>query len=194
METLHKLRGGLERLNGWVDKVAVNLSWIMLLIITLLNIVQVFYRYVLNNALSWSEEASLWMMVWITFLMLPVAYHRGLNISMMFFRDRLNKNRLEYLIRCCFHLVVIVIAVVCFDQAWKMYKGGFRIEMPALEITKAWVYVIMPPAWLLLIIAAAGQFFRDFIGILSPETARTAEEAEEELLAGDAAVEGGARS
>lgn len=190
METLKKLGAFLDKLNDWVGKVAVNLAWVMLLAITLLNIAQVFYRYVLNDALSWSEEVSLWMMVWITFLMLPVAYHRGLNISMMFFRDKLKKNRSEYIIRCFFHIIVIVIAIVCFDQAWQMYKGGFRIELPALEVTKAWVYAIMPPAWLLLIIAATGQFFRDLIGILSPETAQAVEEIEEARIE-DAAVEGG---
>lgn len=191
METLMKMGAFLDKINGWVGKVAVNLAWLMLLAITLLNIAQVFYRYVLNDALSWSEEVSLWMMVWITFLMLPVAYHRGLNISMMFFRDKLKKNRFEYITRCFFHIIIIVIAVVCFDQAWQMYKGGFRIELPALEVTKAWVYAIMPPAWLLLIVAAAGQFFRDLIGIFSPETAQAAEEIEEEPSIEDAVVEGG---
>jgi len=194
MTALEKLGHALEKLNSWVEKVAINMAWVMLLIITLLNIIQVFYRYVLNNALSWSEEASLWMMVWITFLMLPVAYYRGLNISMMFFRDRLNKNRLEYIIRCMFHIIVIVIAVVCFDQAWKMFKGGFRIELPALEVTKAWVYAIMPPAWLLLITAAVGKFLKDFLGIISPEAARAAEEQDDEPELEDAVVEGGVQS
>ncbi len=96
MKTLLNVKLILGKVNDLVDKVAVNLTWMMLLAITLLNIVQVFYRYVLNNALSWSEEASLWMMVWITFIILPLAYRRGLNISMMFFRDKLGRNRIEY--------------------------------------------------------------------------------------------------
>lgn len=185
METLRKLGHILDRINGVVEKIAVNMAWVMLLAITLLNIVQVFYRYVLNNALSWSEEASLWMMVWITFAILPVAYHKGLNISMMFFRDMLKKNRIEYIVRCLFHLIVIVIAVVCLDQAWQMYKGGSRIELPALEVSKAWVYAVMPPAWLFLILAALGGMIKDFIGLLDPEAARASEEID------DAVAEGG---
>ena len=58
MKTLLNVKPVLGKVNDLVEKVSVNLSWIMLLAITLLNIVQVFYRYVLNNALSWSEEAS----------------------------------------------------------------------------------------------------------------------------------------
>lgn len=186
MEALRKLGIILDRINGGVEKIAVNLAWVMLLAITLLNIVQVFYRYVLNNALSWSEEASLWMMVWITFVILPVAYHKGLNISMMLFRDMLKKNRVEYIIRCFFHLIVIVIAVVCLDQAWQMYQGGSRIELPALEVSKAWVYAVMPPAWIFLILAALGAMIRDFIGILDPEAARVREVAAETAAAGGA--------
>ncbi len=184
MELLRKLGLVLDRVNDGVEKVAVNMAWVMLLSITLLNIIQVFYRYVLNNALSWSEEASLWMMVWITFVIMPVAYHKGLNISMMFFRDMLKKSRLEYIIRCLFHVIVIVIAVICFDQAWQMYKGGSRIELPALEISKAWVYAVMPPAWLFLILAALGGMIRDLIGILDPEAARLREDAVESAIAG----------
>jgi TRAP-type C4-dicarboxylate transport system permease small subunit len=186
MELLRKIGLVLERINEWVEKVAVNMAWVMLFVITMLNIVQVFYRYVLNNALSWSEEASLWMMVWITFVIMPVAYHRGLNISMMFFRDMLKKNRLEFIIRCVFHAIVIVIAVVCFDQAWQMYQGGSRIELPALEISKAWVYAIMPPAWLFLILAALGGMIRDLIGLVDPQAARLREDAAESASAGGA--------
>ena len=187
MESLRKIGVFLDRINGVVEKIAVNMAWVMLLAITLLNIVQVFYRYVLNNALSWSEEASLWMMVWITFVILPVAYHKGLNISMMLFRDMLKKNRFEFIIRCLFHCIVITIAVVCFYQAWIMYKGGFRIELPALEVSKAWVYAIMPPAWLLLILAALSGVAKDFIGVIDPKAARAGE------MVGEVSAEGGSQ-
>lgn len=172
MTVLNKVTAILHMINGWVEKLAVNLAWVMLFCITILNIVQVFYRYVLNDALSWTEEASLWMMVWITFIIIPVAYHKSLNISMMFFRDMLKKNRVEYIIRCFFHVVVIVIAVVCLNQAWMMFKGGYRIELPALEVSKAWVYAVMPPAWFLLISTAIEKLLVDMQGIIDPLAAR----------------------
>jgi TRAP-type C4-dicarboxylate transport system permease small subunit len=40
-------------------------------------LVQVFFRYVLNNALPWPEEAARFMMLWMTGLMAPTAYRRG---------------------------------------------------------------------------------------------------------------------
>jgi TRAP-type C4-dicarboxylate transport system permease small subunit len=65
-----------------------------------------------------------------------------------------------------------------------MYKGGSRIELPALEISKAWVYAVMPPAWLFLILAALGGMIRDLIGILDPDAARLREDAVESAIAG----------
>lgn len=161
----------LGKINSPVELITTNLSWIMLLTITVLNIIQVFYRYVLNDALSWTEEASLWILVWITFLILPVAYRKGLNISMMFFRDLLKRNCFEYILRCVFHIIVLVTAIVCFDQSWTMYKGGNRLELPALEVSKAYVYIVMPPAWIMLILVIIECLFKDLSDIFNTETA-----------------------
>jgi len=38
--------------------------------------VQVFFRYVLNHSLFWSEELARFLLVWLTFLGASVAYHR----------------------------------------------------------------------------------------------------------------------
>jgi len=171
MAIYNKLISILGKINSVVEWVAINLSWIMLFIITILNIVQVFYRYVLNDALSWAEEASLWMLVWMTFAMLPVAYRKGQNISMMFFRDLLKRNRFEYILRCVFHIIVLIIAIVCLDQSWAMYKGGDRLELPALEISKAYVYMVMPPAWIMLALVVVESFFKDASGIFNQQAA-----------------------
>ena len=38
--------------------------------------VQVFFRYVLNQSLFWSEELARYLLVWLTFLGASCAYHR----------------------------------------------------------------------------------------------------------------------
>jgi len=184
METSNKLISLLSSVNSKVEWICTNISWVLLFAITMLNIVQVFYRYVLNDALSWTEEASLWMMVWISFVILPVAYRKGLNISMMLFRDMLKRNRFEYTIRCVYHVIVLVISLVCLNQAWIMYMGGYRLELPALEISKAWVYIIMPPAWVLLILMVVEGFFKDFSGVIDPNAAQKREDVNKTALAG----------
>ena len=44
-------------------------------------LLQVFNRFVLNNSLTWSEEAQIFCHVWIVFLGIPIAYRRGAHLS-----------------------------------------------------------------------------------------------------------------
>ena len=46
---------------------------------------QVFWRYVLNNALPWPEEAARFLMLWATGLMIGTAFRRGGFVSIELF-------------------------------------------------------------------------------------------------------------
>ena len=58
------------RVGRWVAIVAIGLMVLAILI-------QVFFRYVLNNALPWPDEAARFAMLWMTGLIAPMAYRRG---------------------------------------------------------------------------------------------------------------------
>ena len=74
------LRGLLWPFQTWNDFVLPIGRWISIVAIALMVLViliQVFYRYLLNNALPWPDEAARFMMLWMTGLMAPVAFRRG---------------------------------------------------------------------------------------------------------------------
>jgi len=54
---------------------AVGIVAIALMVIAIL--IQVFFRYVLDNALPWPDEAARFCMLWMTGLMAPTAFRRG---------------------------------------------------------------------------------------------------------------------
>ena len=54
---------------------AIGVVAVALMVVAIL--VQVFYRYVLNNALPWPDEAARFCMLWMTGLMAPTAFRRG---------------------------------------------------------------------------------------------------------------------
>jgi TRAP-type transport system small permease protein len=54
---------------------AFGIAAIAMMVIAIL--LQVFFRYVLNDALSWPDEAARFMMLWLTGLVAPAAYRRG---------------------------------------------------------------------------------------------------------------------
>lgn len=74
------LLGLLKPFQIWNDTVLQLGRWLSIAAIALMVLailVQVFFRYVLNNALPWPDEAARFMMLWLTGLMAPMAYRRG---------------------------------------------------------------------------------------------------------------------
>lgn len=54
---------------------AIGVVAVALMVVAIL--VQVFFRYALNNALPWPDEAARFCMMWMTGLMAPTAFRRG---------------------------------------------------------------------------------------------------------------------
>lgn len=64
------INGALLAFGRWIGAVCLGLMVVAIL-------TQVFFRYILNNALPWPEEASRFLMLWSTALMAPTAFRRG---------------------------------------------------------------------------------------------------------------------
>lgn len=74
------LHGLLKPFQLWNDAVLPIGRWISIVAISLMVLailIQVFFRYALNNALPWPDEAARFMMLWLTGLMAPIAFRRG---------------------------------------------------------------------------------------------------------------------
>jgi TRAP-type transport system small permease protein len=67
---LGAINAALLALGRWLGATCVALMVVIILL-------QVFFRYVLNNALPWPEEAARFLMLWMTGLMAPTAFRRG---------------------------------------------------------------------------------------------------------------------
>lgn len=74
------LHGLLKPFQLWNDTILPIGRWISIVAIALMVVailIQVFFRYVLNSALPWPDEAARFMMLWLTGLMAPMAFRRG---------------------------------------------------------------------------------------------------------------------
>ncbi len=67
----------LQRLNTGLLAVGRVLAIAALALMVCFILGQVFFRYVLNDAPNWTEEAARFGMLWMTGLMAPVAYRQG---------------------------------------------------------------------------------------------------------------------
>lgn len=67
----------IAAINTFVLRIGRNLAWIALALMVFVILLQVFFRYVLNNALAWPDEAARFLMLWMTGLVAGSAYRWG---------------------------------------------------------------------------------------------------------------------
>jgi TRAP-type C4-dicarboxylate transport system permease small subunit len=68
---------GLAKLNGALLALGRWLGALLLALMVAAILAQVWYRYVIGNALAWPDEAARFLMLWMTGLMAPTAFRRG---------------------------------------------------------------------------------------------------------------------
>ena len=146
---------GLTNGLGGVNAVLLTLGrWLgasCVALMVVLILAQVFFRYVLGNALPWPAEASRFLMLWMTGLMAPTALRRGgfVSIEMLV---RLLPRRASALVSLVLLALSLLVLVVGFKIGWSEVTGlGGRfttdsLSVPALDFS-GWVKV--PKSWMM---------------------------------------------
>jgi TRAP-type transport system small permease protein len=143
---LAMLNGALLALGRWIGAVCLGLMVVAILM-------QVFYRYVLNNALPWPEEASRFLMLWSTGLMAPTAFRRGgfVAIDMVI---RLLPRAVATGLSVFLMAVTILVLWIALGIGWSEVTGlGGRFETDSLrvpvtfDLAAPWMKV--PKSWMM---------------------------------------------
>lgn len=71
----------LPPLVGWLNKALASICTVLLAGILGTVLVQVFMRYIVNSPLTWSDEATRLLLVWLTFLGAVLTYRLGTQIA-----------------------------------------------------------------------------------------------------------------
>ncbi len=150
-------------LNRWIEYLLFGLGFSMAVIVA----VQVFFRYVLNQSLFWSEELARFMLVWLTFLGASVAYHRGVHpgIDMLYTRLPAAWQRLTavfvHLVSIAFFVVMIVYGV--------QFSYFVRLQIsPALYLPKWIIFAIIPVSGVILLMHALAFLLQEIRGRGTP--------------------------
>jgi TRAP-type transport system small permease protein len=142
---LGRINGALLALGRWIGATCLGLMVIAIL-------AQVFFRYVMNSALAWPEEASRFLMLWSTGLMAPTAFRRGgfVAIDMVV---RLLPRLVATALSVVLMAVTILVLWISLGMGWSEVTGiGGRFETDSLWIPtnlglSAWMKV--PKGWMM---------------------------------------------
>ena len=190
--------GGLAGIVRWYTSAMMFFGCSMLAAIVVIMGCQVFFRYVLNDSIIWAEEMCRYLLIWITFLFLGIAYERGELISLTLVLRRVPK---------WLHLTLTTIAhVASFATLGVLIWYGFAFAevnsiqtLPAFDFIWAalidpkeeanlsswWLYASIPVGAILLTLHLAAGFALKVRHILADEPVYP-EDIAEEISAGEA--------
>ena len=153
----------LENINTFVLRIGRQIAWIAILLMVVVIIVQVFFRYVLNNALPWPDEVARFLMLWMTGLIAPSAYRWGGFVSI----DMLERFLPKILSNILIFLILIIsftVLLIGFEMGLKHINAGWIFSSSSIKIPfsliggkteamkLAWMYMSLPVGIFLLIL------------------------------------------
>lgn len=121
---------------------------------------QIFFRYVLRNSLSWSEEFARYALIFATMVGSAVAYRRGSHVAMTMLVERLPMAWATLVWRLT-HVGVIAFCLLLFTQGWMLAMRNLARQQtsPALQIEIGWVYMAIPIGAVLIMASAIEALF-----------------------------------
>jgi TRAP-type C4-dicarboxylate transport system permease small subunit len=133
----------LIRAGDLINRVTEYVIAAMMAAMTIIIALQVFYRYVLNDPLSWTEEISRYLMIWICFLGSAMALKYGEHISVTFLQERLPL-RIRQVVGYGIGLTVLAFFSLATWEGVLMTIQVSEQQAPATWISMAWAYSCIP--------------------------------------------------
>jgi TRAP-type C4-dicarboxylate transport system permease small subunit len=106
-------------------------------------------RYVFDAAITWAEEVSRFLFVWLTFVGASIGLHRGIHLGMDLVVARLTARR-RLLVDVANHIIVLVFFAVWGFGGVALIEANLNYMSPATGFSMGLVYLIGPLAAILM--------------------------------------------
>jgi TRAP-type C4-dicarboxylate transport system permease small subunit len=117
---------------GWYIAIMKGIGATMMGAILVIMVVQVIARYVFNASLIWAEELCRYILIWITFLFIGLAYHRGELVTVDAITMRLTP-RAQYLLKAVVTIPVLIFLWLMVTNSHAFF-GRFAVQtIPAMD-------------------------------------------------------------
>lgn len=154
IKKLYNYLGGLQKI-----LLVIALS-IMLFNVTL----GVFYRYVLNNSLSWTEEVARYLMIWFGFIGMGVAMKDERHVGITVIRDLFSEKVTLYL-KIISNILIMIFLIYIFRASVKHMSILKFQTSPAVGINMRWPYFSVTFGSVLMMIENLKQFIDNILGL-----------------------------
>ncbi len=124
------------------------------------NLLQVFYRYILNSPLSWSEELSRYLLIWSVFFGLGAVTRDRAHIVIDFIGDPENpgpfRQAVEWLRRILSFVIMATFAYLATEYVMSVWHRG--TSSPAMRMPMVYVAISMTIGSVMALVYLARDF------------------------------------
>lgn len=159
----------LEKVLNGIEKVIIYIAYILVALMVINTTAGVFFRFVLNNALSWTDELGRYMMIWVGFFGCYLAARDNSHVGVEMFVG-LFKPGAQRVFHVVARLVVIVFLVLILSESGKQLSLLGIQTSAALEIPMAIPYSAVTVGVFLMLIENLAHLLRLFTKPSSPPT------------------------
>ncbi len=132
----------LHRLSDRVNTVTEGTLFVSLLVLVSVTFLQVVFRFFFT-ALTWSEELSSFLLVWVSLLGMAVGFKRGSHIAVTFLLEQLGPS-----VRKGVQLFIALLGLgffgIVFCFGWVMMDTEASQVTPAMGLSMRWIYLMYP--------------------------------------------------
>ncbi|SFM19074.1 TRAP transporter small permease [Salibacterium qingdaonense] len=111
---------------------------------------QVYWRYVLDSSLAWSEELSRFLFIWIIFLGSEIAFRKNAHIAVDSLFESL-KGKPKIFLSILIDLIIVLFAVIVLISGIKLFQSTTDDISTGLNLPMSYVYLSIPVSMGLII-------------------------------------------
>jgi TRAP-type C4-dicarboxylate transport system permease small subunit len=155
-----------EAIMRLVNRAFAAAACILVLVIMTVIVVQIFYRFVLDDPIAWVLDITIFLLVFVFFLSVAPALESDSHIEVDMF-DPLIPDRLRKPVRLIGKLLTLAFAAIFFWFVFAFYRDIVEIDEIAfgmIEVPLTWVYWVGPVGalqFLLTAIVLIARFWRE---------------------------------
>lgn len=147
-------------LNG-IEKAIVYLCYLLVSLMVINTVTGVFFRFILNNALSWTDEVGRYMMIWVGFFGCYLAARDDSHVGVQMFVE-LFKPQAQKFFHIAARLVVIAFLVIILTKSGEQLSLLKIQKSSALEIPMVVPYSAVTFGIFMMLIENVAHFLRLF--------------------------------
>ena len=171
----------IELANDLAGYIGRNLSIFAMGLMVVVILTQVYFRYVLNNALPWPDEAARFLMLWLAGLMGPIALRQGSMVAIVGVQSLLPGLICKVLVFSLL-LVSFTVLIVTVKLGWAHVNSGWLfassslkvplnlVGMKAIKMKLAWSYMSLFVGFCLMSLVNLELLLRTAISIFGGES------------------------